>query len=50
MLEEKQKELIQSDHWDGEGIGNSSLPGITLNDSTFLYYEKGTPSRNFKSN
>ena len=45
----KSKELIQSKHWIQEEVNNPDLPGILLNDSTFLYYEKGTPSRNLRA-
>ena len=45
----KTKELIQSTHWEQQIINNPDVPGMTLNDSTFLYYNKGTPSRNLRS-
>ena len=46
----KTKELIQSTHWEQQEINNPSVPGFYLNDSTiFLYYNKGTPSRNLRA-
>ena len=46
----KTKELIQSIHWEQQDINNPDVPGFYLNDSTiFLYYNKGTPSRNLRA-
>ncbi len=46
----KTRELIQAKHWEQQNINNSNAPGFWLNDSTvFLYYNKGTPSRNLRA-
>ena len=46
----KTKELIQSYHYDDpDGTNNSTLPGFYLENGTFIYYDKGTPSRNLRA-
>jgi len=45
----KTKELIQSNHYDLVNANNSDLPGMWINDSTYLVYDKGTPSRNLRA-
>ena len=45
----KTKELIQSNHYDVVNANNPDLPGMWVNDSTYLVYNKGTPSRNLRA-